>query len=273
MGDSLPVAAVKLAERGFAVFPLRPGEKRPHPRLAPHGFHVATAAKLTVMRWWQQEPTANIGIATGGSSGVVAVDIDRDAGGEATMRDLMARHGSLGTPAWTVTGSGYHALFAYPRGGVPCSAGRIGPGVDVRGDGGYVVAPPSVHPSGAVYAWWADRPPGPMPGWLLELCHKPRPDPPPSPEPPPHVDGGKRLEAIADVVARAAPGGRNDALNWAGFRGAELVAAGDLDEAIVRDRLLAAAIECGLVADDGQAAAENTIESGLRAGLGRGAVA
>jgi hypothetical protein len=264
--SELAVAAVKLAGRGFAVFPLQPGQKRPHPRLAPHGFHDATAAKMRALHRWRTEPAANIGVATGAASGIVVVDIDRDAGGEATMRELMARRGSLGAPAWTVTGSGFHAIYAHPSREVPCSAGRVGPGVDVRAGGGYIVAPPSVHPAGAVYAWWADRPPGHMPKWLLGLC-----DPPPSPptEPPRVVDGGKRLEGIAAVVEGATPGGRNAVLNWAAFIAAELVGAGEVDEAIVRDRLHAAAIVCGLTADDGEASTLRTIDSGLRAGLRR----
>jgi hypothetical protein len=265
--SELAVAAVKLATRGWSVFPLQPGGKRPHPRLAPHGFHDATAAKMRALHIWREQPAANIGMATGAASGIVVVDIDSDAGGEATMRDLMARHGSLGSPAWTATGSGWHALYARPGRHVPCSAGRVGPGVDVRGDGGYVVAPPSVHPAGAVYAWWADRSPGPMPAWLLALCDRPPPSPPT--EPPRIVDGGKRLEGIAQVVERATPGGRNDALNWAAFTAAELVGAGEVDEAIVCDRLHAAAIACGLTADDGEASVLRTVDSGLRAGLRR----
>lgn len=267
-------AAQDLARRGFAVFPCATAGKRPHPRLAPRGFHVATRDPDTIRRWWTRISSANPAIACGASQ-LAVIDVDRRADGDQTMRRLIAEHGPLGAPAWVETADGWHAYFTDPDGQTPSSTGRIGPGVDVKGQGGYVLAPGAIHPTGAIYQWWRDRPPGVMPAWLRELASTPRVTPSPSP-PPQRADGGKRLEGLARVVEDTPPGaGRNHALNWAAYRAAELIAAAEVDEHTVRQRLYQAADACGLTTDpdDGPAAVNRTIDSGLRAGLTQGVAA
>lgn len=104
-----------------------------------------------VRGWWQRFPEANVGVVTGAVSNLVVVDIDPDKGGDA--REWQRDH-PTGLVSRTGRG-GVHLFYRYPQDGtrVRNSAGKLAAGVDVRGDGGYVAAPPSRHPNGANYAW------------------------------------------------------------------------------------------------------------------------
>lgn len=120
--------------------------------------------------WHRRFPRANIGIVTGAVSGLVVLDSD-GAEGEAALA------GRVLPPTPTVrTGKGWHRYFAHPGRPAP-NAVRILPGLDVRADGGYVVAPPSIHPSGRRYEWveglspW-DVPLAPLPEWALALLDR-----------------------------------------------------------------------------------------------------
>lgn len=163
-------AALSYAERGWAVFPLRPREKIPF--AGTQGFKDATCDAGRIRESWGLHPTANVGIATGKMSGLTVVDVDPKNGGDATLLDLQREHGRLPDTVTVSTGSGgFHFYFA--DAGVGNSASRIGKGVDVRGVGGYVVAPPSIHPSGRTYEFFEDAAPGVvgvvgLPTWLLE---------------------------------------------------------------------------------------------------------
>lgn len=121
-----------------------------HPRTK-HGLKDATKDADQIKAWWQQWPEANIGIATGPISGIVVVDVDSDKG--ANHADLII--GSLGhTILSTVrvkTGGGMHYYYKYPSVSVKNSNSKLGSFIDTRGDGGYVVAPPSLHASGWRY--------------------------------------------------------------------------------------------------------------------------
>lgn len=168
--SSLSVAAVEYAQRGFAVFPLVPRSK--DPRIA-GGFKAATRDPEAVARWWRRWPNSNIGIATGVPSGVIAFDVDPRNGGDDALIRLTNRPEA---PTVHTGGGGIHEYYAHPGDGdAPCrrNAGGL-QGIDVKGDGGYVVAPPSIHPSGSLYQW--DVVLGldevaipPAPAWLLEL--------------------------------------------------------------------------------------------------------
>ena len=107
-------------------------------------------------------------MATGAISGVFVIDVDGpDA--EAELRRLEQMHGQLPPTVESITGRGRHAFFKMPRSQVRNSVGKIAPGVDVRGDGGYVLVPPSVHPSGRPYAWSVDSAKefASAPDWLI----------------------------------------------------------------------------------------------------------
>lgn len=131
----------------------------------------------TVERWWASTPNANVGILTGVKSGLFVFDIDPKNGGNDTYSDLLAKHGQMPDTWEVITGSGgRHCYFRYPAFPVRNVAGLFGPtsGIDIRGDGGQVVAPPSIHPeTGKTYEWDGLRDIesfkfAEAPAWLLE---------------------------------------------------------------------------------------------------------
>jgi hypothetical protein len=167
-------AAAAYLARGFAPIPLRPRDKRPLLPWEPYRHRRPTPAELAL--WRARWPAANVGIVTGAVSGLVVLDVDPDKGGETSLAALEATFGRL--PATLVVrtgGGGRHLYFAHPGRPVACAVG-LRPGLDLRGDGGYVVAPPSIHPTGRLYRFEdeADRPPAPAPGWLLALLAEAR---------------------------------------------------------------------------------------------------
>ena len=159
-------AALHYARAGMAVFPLHAndngacscrkpdcGSPAKHPR-TDHGLSDATKDEEQIRTWWTRWPTANVGIATGAVSGVVVLDVDPQHGGDDSMVGMREEHGDLPpTRAVRTGGGGTHFFFAHPGVEVRNSQGRLGSGLDVRGDGGYVVAPPSNHMSGCAYEW------------------------------------------------------------------------------------------------------------------------
>ena len=163
-------AALAYAQMKFAVFPCRPGRKEPR---TTRGFHDATKDNEQIRRWWGNSPTANIGIATGNVSSLLVIDIDPRHGGN--VETLQEKHGDLPYTAIVRTGSGgQHVYLQHPSGSLSCSNGKLGPGLDIKADGGYVIAPPSLHPDGERYCWdnehdIADIPLAPCPNWLATL--------------------------------------------------------------------------------------------------------
>jgi hypothetical protein len=163
--------------------------------------------------------------------------------------------------------------FAY-TGPVPCSEGRIAPALDVRGDGGYALVPPSAHPDGPIYRWMNNRTPAVAPDWLIHLTRKPPPGPITSKialpsRPGMDAYGQAALDYEIAELANTIKGQRNAALNRASFSLYQLVAGGELDPAEVQRRLIEAATINGLMDDpeDGPRAVQKTIASGARAGL------
>lgn len=167
-------AALAFADRGWRIFPVKAGTKVPR---TANGFHDATTDAATIREWWDGKPHLNIGLATGAASGVWALDIDGEPGA-ASLMDLEQRHGELPETAVFRTPRGgrqyLFALSALPPGVSITSSVGILPGVDVRGDGGYSVVPPSSRPEGP-YAWISTAPIADPPEWLLELVTKARP--------------------------------------------------------------------------------------------------
>lgn len=147
-------AALSYARLGLAVFPLVEGAKNP---ATAKGFKNASTDEKTVRTWWMRNPNYNIGIACGNGTMVIDLDVDeaKDEDGTATLRKWEDDNGKLPETATAVTGrGGLHMLYRID-GEVRCSANpKLG--VDVRGDGGYIVAPPSIHPNGTQYAWERD---------------------------------------------------------------------------------------------------------------------
>lgn len=175
-------AALAYAERfGWAVFPLAPRSKLPAiaEKFGGHGCLDATKDIEQIARWWEVDPNRNIGIATGSPSGIFVLDVDARHGGEESLDALVERHGALPETVISRTGgAGLHFVFRHVA-GIRNSAGRLGTGLDVRGDGGYIVAPPSVHDSGRPYAWDVDNDPderaiAEAPAWMIGLLREPR---------------------------------------------------------------------------------------------------
>lgn len=219
-------SALYLAARGGRVFPLhsircdsagrsvctcgdpactQPG-KHPIGALVPNGVTNATTNLQTVERLFNRAPYANVGLATGRT---VVLDVDPRHGGDASLEALEAQHGPLPETTRALTGGGgWHVLFRAPAGvEIRNSAGKLAPGLDVRGTGGYVVAPPSLHASGRRYEWSVDHhpdevPPAEMPAWLVTVLAEPA--------------GGGAARTTSDwrkLVAEGVPeGGRNPAV-------------------------------------------------------------
>jgi hypothetical protein len=157
--------ALALARKNLRVFPCMPRDKRP---ACPNGVKDASADPDVIARWWQARPDCNVAVATGAVSGVFAVDVD-GMDGELGLRRLEAEHGALPATVEAITGAGRHLYFKMPQLPVRNSAGRIATGIDVRGDGGYIIAPPSIHPGGRRYHWSVDSATSfaAAPEWLL----------------------------------------------------------------------------------------------------------
>jgi Bifunctional DNA primase/polymerase, N-terminal/Primase C terminal 1 (PriCT-1) len=176
-------AALYYLGRGWSVIPIERHGKRP--LVAWLEFENRCAAAREVEGWYIRWPQANVGIVTGRVSGLVVIDVDARHGGEASLSTLESGHGVLPSTVEALTGGGgRHLYFAHPGGRV---ANRVGlfPGLDLRGDGGCVVAPPSVHSSGRLYAWARKRSPdeaplAPVPEWLLPGAQSARAGHPPA---------------------------------------------------------------------------------------------
>ncbi|SME90017.1 Primase C terminal 1 (PriCT-1) [Tistlia consotensis] len=163
-------AALAYLARGWSVLPLRPADKRPLVAWEPLQHERPDAE--TLRAWFARWPAANVGIVTGALSGLVVLDVDPHHGGADSLAALERAHGPLPATVEAETGGGgRHLYFRHPGGLVRNRAG-LRQGIDLRGDGGYVVAPPSRHPSGGLYRWRPGGspdalPPAHLPLWLL----------------------------------------------------------------------------------------------------------
>jgi hypothetical protein len=215
--DSRPLrGALTYAKRlGFAVFPCRPYGKTP---LTDHGFKDASKYPRIVSRWWQKWPQANVAIATGALSDIVVLDVDPRHSGDQSLEDLETKHDRLPeTPHVLTGGGGSHFYFRMPAGvEIPSKAGALGPGLDIRADAGYVIAPPSLHVSGARYCWeFSARihevPVADLPRWLLKLIL--------SLSPVRHTSAGDRHLPAGRISFQRLAGGIPDGVrDWTLFR-------------------------------------------------------
>jgi hypothetical protein len=161
-----PLVQVVLAylSQGWSVIPLLPKSKRPALRWQDYQHRRAAPEEVR---------DANVGVITGKVSDLVVLDIDPQHGGDRSLERLIRGRGAIPETVEAATGGGgRHLYFAHPGGFVHNRVG-LAPGIDLRGDGGYVVAPPSIHPSGRPYVWVPSREPNgaplaPFPGWLLD---------------------------------------------------------------------------------------------------------
>ena len=275
-------AALGYAHRGWRVFPLHGivngtctcGRKDcssagKHP-LVRRGLYEATTDPKQIQSWWRRWRSANIGIATGAVSGIVVIDVDLPP----ALQSLDRLVNKLPTTLTGLTGGGgAHLIYRCSDETLGNSAGRLPGlendlrGIDLRGNGGYVVAPPSVHRSGGSYQWLdANRPVAEAPVWLKQPERS-------------HVELGDvelasfdgdgtpyGLAVLSDEILRlqaAQPGTRNHELNRCAFVLAQLVAGGELLESSARTTLLTIGMSIGLDEPESR----QTIDSGFEAGL------
>jgi len=143
-----------------------------HPIIA-GGVNAASDDPITIAKWWQRWPDANVGVRTGAASGIIAVDIDPRHQGDVSWAELVAINGQIPSTVESMTGGGgRHIIWAYPPGGRIASRANLMPGIDIRADGTLIVAPPSRHSSGREYVWEAmsdpaDIKPAQVPDWFL----------------------------------------------------------------------------------------------------------
>ena len=263
--------ALAYGAAALPTFPLVPGDKLPAIK-GGNGFYDATTNPETIKRFWRI-PDRNIGLRTGVASGFWVLDAD-PPDGEDGIRRLESEYGPLPQTRTVLTPRvGFHFWFRY-SGPIPCTQSMIAPHVDTKGDGGYVVAVPSITADGT-YSWLGD-PKAELaiaPQWLVDLARK-KPKPTIAELAVAGINHGGRNggygravldREIAKLAATAA--GRNNALNSASFRLHQLVAGGELHGDEVVARLIEACERNGYLAKDGLRSVEATIRSGANAGL------
>jgi hypothetical protein len=171
VSKGFPVLPCHAAINGFCTCGGRNANCKPgkHP-LTPHGLKDATTDPATITGWWEQWTFANVALATGRH--FFAVDIDPRHGGDKTLASMVAKHGPLPTTPQVATGGGGEQYYLrYPVGAKIRSRSGVAEGIDVRGDNGYVLAPPSIHASGIPYRWIVglETPLADPPEWVLAL--------------------------------------------------------------------------------------------------------
>lgn len=209
-------SALRYARFGWAIFPVyEPRDGRcscgrecpspaKHPR-TPNGLLDATRNEAKIREWWGRWPEANIGISTGPSQ-LVVIDVDPRHGGDESFRILIQRNSALDT-AQVLTGGGgeqYYLRATVDVASRSLAFGKDYPGIDIRGLGGYVVAPPSRHISGGTYEWEASSPRkfSDVPSWCAELLKHVERSPIPGADNDATIIAGERNEALARFAGR-----------------------------------------------------------------------
>ncbi len=158
-------------DQNWSIIPLRHKDKRATLRW--QEFQYRRATQEDIDSWLSRWPDMNLGVVTGIVSRLVIMDINPTHGGDDSLFDLEQSYGSLPRTVEAITGGGGHHLYFQHPGGVVHNRVGFAPGIDIRGDGGYVVAPPSLHVSGVRYSWAPGHAPGettiaPLPDWVVE---------------------------------------------------------------------------------------------------------
>ncbi|MFE3645111.1 bifunctional DNA primase/polymerase [Streptomyces sp. NPDC059169] len=270
--ECLPLLASALtaAERGWPVIPLQPGSKRPagHPERACPGTgrcanghrtpeERATTDPELIHAAWAHRPY-NVGIATG-PAGLLVIDLDPVKAeepegapdGATSLQALCERAGQVLPDTYRVrTARGKHLYFTAPTGvRLKCSVDRLGPHIDTRAWGGYVVAPGSTTPDGT-YEVTHDAPVAELPAWIAALLREPER---PAPVPVQVYDGTSAartaLERECAVIAsttEGGPNGRNNTLHRSACKVARFVAWGDIPRHVVEQAIQGAGEATGL---------------------------
>lgn len=256
--------ALRLAGLGWAVFPLSPGTKLPAiSKGEPHngrGVLDATKDPDQIRVWARKYPHANVGVHCGLESGCTVIDLDPKSGSVETVRVFKEKKQEFTPTVLAKTPSGgWHLYYRFEQ-SLLNSKSKLGPGIDIRTTGGYVVAPPSELANGMNYRWinaplGGDLPRMPM--WAVEKLR---------PAPPSLMtgtlvkvkDADAAFKGVLAFLARAGSGERNASLYWAALRAAEGGYTGDAEI----EMLIATAGQIGLDRKE----ASKTIGSALRRG-------
>jgi hypothetical protein len=204
--NMLPAALAYAQKLGWPVIPLHSVKdghctcnrvacknqgKHPLGNLVPNGLKDASVDPEVITQWWRTAPWANIGVVTGAVSGLVVLDVDTIKGGDESLFEIQQERGKLPDTVMAVTGSGgNHYLLKHPGPEIKIknSVSNLGRGLDIRGDGGYIVVAPSLHLHGRRYEWELSCRPldasiAPIPEWLLARIKEDRQAKPDQPGP------------------------------------------------------------------------------------------
>ena len=263
--------ALAYAQCGWAVVPChtmengictcregaRCGSPGKHPRTR-HGLIDGTTDPDQIKQLWKKWPRSNIGIVTGEESRIAVLDIDPRHGGDSTLADLVAQHEPLPVTVQCQSGGGgSHHYFKY-QSGIRNTTGQK-TGLDVKSQGGMIMAPPSHHVSGSQYSWEPGMAPGEVeiaecPTWLIEELQPPKKPTPSLPVPQVPLTNGQYAQTAlmneVSAVENAPPGQQEPTLNTAAFNLGSLVVAGVLEEGEVIGRLVTAGL--GMVNEPGR---------------------
>jgi hypothetical protein len=269
------------AARGWPVFPVRAKEEydditgevyAPKTPYTSNGLRGASTNTRIINEWWKRYPDAMVGVPTGDKIGAFVVDLDIKPGvgdGHEWLADMEAEHGPLPLTARAKTmGGGTHIFFRHVDG--VRNRGRLGVCVDIRGQGGYIVAPGSQATDGRSYEWLNDAPIADAPDWLLALLL-----PPPVTnarhdyaysrgDNEPYVERAVELELSR--LSSTGRGNRGYQLNASAFSLGQLVGAGALSRREAEAGLYDAAAACGVLAKDGERQVLAAIKRGLDSG-------
>ncbi len=230
------VEALKLAHGGNAVFPCR-ADKTP---LTANGFKDATADPNVVHNWWTEHPDALIGVPTGTKFVVIDLDLQHNT----ALDWYEVNRSRLPLTRTHMTRSGGRHLLFKPNDAVGCSAGKLGPHVDTRGLGGYVIWWPAcgfdVYHGGMLVE---------ITGWIVAALHPPPAEPTTSSnvvQLSPPVTSRSKFEGIVRRIATAHQGERNAICFWGACRVAELVAQNAFGHTDAIEIIVEAASRAGL---------------------------
>jgi hypothetical protein len=219
-GGSALSHALAYARMGWEVLPCRPVDQvyggRAYKAKSPytdHGMKDATTNPRMIEWWWGRRPDALIGVRP--APGLVVLDVDPRNGGDESLRALLDRHGPLPETATARTGGGgWHIWFRCER----VSVGVLAAGVDVKTRKGYVIVPPSPHPSGGMYEWERVGAIAHAPLWLRALLDPPLPS---GLSRASSARGPGDGSALVEFVASLKTGNRNNGLYWAACQAAK----------------------------------------------------
>lgn len=276
--NALVDAALGYAARGWPTHAIIDGKGRTLGYEKRDGVRWGSTLEPSVIEKWRTETRLvdgerlgllKLGIATGERSGLLVLDIDDEAAWEECKAEAGAPDPHTLTQATGRDGGGRQFVFKYPKGVVLGNSSKaFPPGVDVRGEGGQFVAPPSTHESGRVYAWLDETVPvAPLPGWILGRLRDAEPAPVAAATytgPPATAWGAAAMGAEIEQL-EATTSNRNDRFYVAACRLSEIANGGHIEWAQAEQELRFAALGTGLDADE----VERSMQSARKKTLGK----